>query len=109
MRNVYKRILLILIFVLVGLLQPYAKNWESVQPERVADARLVVRASEIEIKTKKGAIIVSTQHPTTIKVYTILGQLVSQENLSEGVSQLNIGTHGVFIVKVGELTCKVAL
>lgn len=86
-----------------------SKNWESVQPERVADARVVVSADEVEIKTMNGAIIVSTAHPTHIKVFTILGQLVSQENLSPGVSQLNIGTHGVFIVKVGELTCKVAL
>lgn len=78
-------------------------------PEKISEAKVVASANEIEIRTQNGAIIVSTNTPTQIKVFTILGQLISQENLPSGVSRLEIGTHGVFIVKVGGLTCKVAL
>lgn len=85
------------------------KSWESVRADRVAEARIVAQTEEIEVRTQSGAIIVTTNKPMQIKVFTILGQLVSQENLPVGTSQLNIGSHGVYIVKVGGLTCKVAL
>lgn len=85
------------------------KNWQPINPEKISEAKVVASANEIEIRTQNGAIIVSTNTPTQIKVFTILGQLISQENLPSGVSRLEIGTHGVFIVKVGGLTCKVAL
>ena len=85
-----------------------AKNWETLKSER-ADSKQIVKEAEIEIRTAKGAIIVTTSRPVQIKVFTILGQLVSNETLPAGTSQLTLGTHGIFIVKTGGLTCKVAL
>lgn len=85
------------------------KSWQTIRSEKVSEAKVVASSDEIEVRTQNGAIIVSTGRPTQIKVFTILGQLVSQENLPTGVSSLKLGTHGVFIVKVGGLTCKVAL
>ena len=85
-----------------------AKNWEALKSER-ADSKQIVKEAEIEIRTAKGAIIVTTSRPVQIKVFTILGQLVSNETLPAGTSQLTLGTHGIFIVKTGGLTCKVAL
>ncbi len=84
------------------------KGWETLRSERV-DAKSVVRAGEIEIKTAKGVIIITSSHPVQVKVFTILGQLVSSETLSVGTSQLHLGGHGIYIVKAGEITCKVAL
>ena len=87
-----------------------AKEWESIRrAEKIADARIVAQTEDIEVMTQKGVIIITTVKPIEIKVFTILGQLVSQEKLPAGTSQLNIGSHGVYIVKVGEITCKVAL
>ncbi len=102
--------ILILSLLVVSIQVGYAaKEWESIREEKVVDARVIAQTDEIELRTQKGAIIVTTIKPIEIKVFTILGQLVSQEKLPIGTSQLNIGSHGVYIVKVGELTCKVAL
>lgn len=83
--------------------------WELVRPEKVVEARVVAKDVEIEVRALNGSIYVTTAHQVQIKVFTILGQLVSQETLPAGTSQLNIGTHGVFIIKAGDFTCKVAL
>lgn len=86
----------------------WAKGWEPVKTER-ADAKTVMRETEIEIKAASGTLMVSTNHPAQIKVFTILGRLVSSETLPAGKSQLTLPAHGVYIVKVGDLTCKVAV
>lgn len=84
------------------------KGWEQVRTER-SDAKQVVHDTELEIKSASGLIIVNTGHPVQIKVFTILGRLVSSETLPAGRSQLQLPAHGVYIVKVGDLTCKVAV
>ncbi|MCM1370199.1 MAG: T9SS type A sorting domain-containing protein [Candidatus Amulumruptor caecigallinarius] len=85
-----------------------AKGWETVKIER-QDARQVVKESEIEIKSAPGVIIVTSNHPVQIKIFTILGRTVNTATLPAGKSQLQLPTHGVYIVKVGDLTCKVAV
>ena len=85
-----------------------SKGWEPVKSE-YHDAKSVAKEDEVEIKTASSLIIVTASHPVHIKVFTILGRLVSEETLQPGTSQLAVGAHGVYIVKVGEITCKVAL
>lgn len=93
---------------LIASRAPAPKGWEPVKTER-ADAKYVVRESELEIKAATGVIIVSSNHPVQIKIFTILGRLVNSETLPAGRSQLQLPAHGVYIVKVGDLTCKVAV
>ncbi|MDE6294612.1 MAG: hypothetical protein K2M03_00945 [Muribaculaceae bacterium] len=83
-------------------------KWETLKGERT-EVPVVARDTDVTIKTAKGIIIVTANKPVQIKVFTILGQLISNETLPAGTSQLNVGSHGVFIVKTGDLTCKVAL
>ncbi len=85
-----------------------AKGWEPVRVER-QDAKSVVNVTEFEIKTAKGVIIVTANHPVQIKIFTILGRLVSCETVPQGTSQLTLPAHGVYIVKIGDMTCKVAV
>lgn len=63
----------------------------------------------IEISGKDGHIIVRLPHKAQVKVFTILGQLVSQADLNAGVSTLKMNSRGIYIVKVGNVTQKVAL
>lgn len=85
-----------------------AKSWEPVKAERT-DTKVVMRETEIEIKAASGTLIVTTSHPIQIKVFTILGRLVNADTLPAGKSQLTLPAHGVYIVKVGDMTCKVAV
>lgn len=63
----------------------------------------------IEIFQRSGTITIRTQRPIQVKVFTILGQLVSQANLPAGTSELKLNTRGIFLVKIGNITQKVAL
>lgn len=86
-----------------------ARAWETVRTETVSEHKTIARTSEIEVKAARGIIFVTCNHPLNIKVFNILGRLVSQETLPAGTSQLQLGGHGVYIIKAGEFTCKVAL
>lgn len=85
-----------------------ARSWETVKSERV-DAKSIVKESEIEIKAAPGLIIINSDHQVKVQVFTILGRLVSSETVAPGSFQLAMPAHGVYIVKVGEMTCKVAV
>lgn len=63
----------------------------------------------IEIYTKPGVIIVRTPVKAAVKVLSILGQTISQTIIPQGIYELQINTHGIFIVKVGDNTIRVAL
>lgn len=84
-----------------------AKGWESVRTD-VSQLKSVAHDSEIEIRVSPGQIVVSSSHQVQIKIFTILGQVVSDETLGAGVSRLSL-SHGVYIVKAGDLTCKIAV
>ncbi len=84
------------------------RGWEVVKTER-ADVKTVARDSDIEVKAASGIIIVTSGHHTPIKVFTILGRLVNSDTLAPGKSMLQLPAHGVYIVKIGDLTCKVAV
>lgn len=84
------------------------KGWEAVKPVK-ASVRPVVKESDIEIMTAPSTIIVTASRNVQIKVFSILGRLISDETIPPGSSQLTVPTHGVYIVKVGDLTCKVAV
>lgn len=89
-------------------LESVARGWEPLKIDRT-EARLVVRDAEIEVRSNPGVIIVTVSHQTPIKIFTILGRLVNSETLNAGSRQFTVPTHGVYIVKVGDLTCKVAV
>lgn len=109
--NILKRILPLVCSVLLFSATPAfsaPRSWEAQKTER-NDAALVARWNEVEIKTVRGAIIVHNTSKVQIKIFTILGQLVSSETLSPGVWQLTMPAHGVYIVKTPDATCKVAV
>lgn len=83
-------------------------KWEQTKTERT-DIRTEAKDAEVEIRASRGLVQVSASKPVHIKVYTILGTLVSSENLPAGISQLPIQAHGIYIIKTASLTCKVAL
>lgn len=84
------------------------KGWESVKNEP-ADTRSVVKEHEVEIRSASGLLVVATNKPLQIKVFTILGRMVSNETLQPGTSQLTLPAHGVYVVQAGDLTCKIAV
>lgn len=83
-------------------------RWEAPKTER-SDTKTVAKEGDVEIRAARGVVQVNTPRPIQIKIYTILGRLVSQDTVGPGTFQFQVSTHGVYIVKIGQLTCKVAI
>lgn len=111
MKNLWRKIVFIscLALMMPAVAAHARSTWESVRVERMAEAKSVLRTQDLEVKASRGQIFVTTSRPVQVRVFSILGQLVSQENLPAGTSRLVLGAHGIYIVKIGDLTCKVAL
>lgn len=85
-----------------------AKGWETLKIEK-AQAQRVASTSEIEIKAVRGVIYINTSKSVNIKIFTILGSRIADDTLAPGSYQFLVPTHGVYIIKAGDLTCKVAV
>lgn len=85
----------------------FAKGWEQVRSD-VSGMNSVARVNDVVIRVAPGQVVVSSSQQIQIKIFTILGQLVSNASLPPGASRLTL-SHGVYIVKVGDLTCKIAV
>ena len=63
----------------------------------------------IEIYGRNGIITIVTPKRITVRVYTILGQVVSQATLQPGASELHLSSRGIYLVRIGNITQKVAI
>lgn len=63
----------------------------------------------VEIFSDNGSIIIRTNRRVQVRVFTILGQLVTQATLNPGTSEFKVVARGIYIVKIGNITQKVAL
>jgi len=108
-----KRLLVILTLVLSLGLQNEALaeiQWHETNREVQGKTWNDPRTSDgIEIYGRNGTITIVTPKRITVRVYTILGQLVSQATLQPGTSELRLGARGIYLVRIGNLTQKVAI
>lgn len=95
------------VFLLALPLPALAKGWEAVRSD-VSSLSSVARDSEVEVRVAPGHVVVITSQQMPVKIFTILGQVVANDTLPAGTSRLAL-PHGVYIVKVGEITCKIAV
>lgn len=84
------------------------RGWEQVRTER-GDARRVAAGQDVEVKVAGSQVVISSNHAVQIKIFTILGRVVTSETLSAGTHQFQLPSHGVYMVKAGDITCKIAV
>ena len=105
-----KRLLVILSVILsLMMAAPEADAqmaWRSITKQSLIDPG---QNEGIEIFVFDGVVCVRTPHRIQVRVFTILGQLVSQSYLNPGQSELKIASRGIYIIKIGNITQKVAI
>lgn len=106
-----RRILLTAVIVLTALLSSGASpRWESVNaPGRIFSEQHSDSSEWTDVAVKDSCIYIASQRPVSVKVFTILGQLISQETLQPGVHRLPMKAKGIYILKIGTTTRRVTI
>lgn len=109
------RLLLAILSLLMLTAAPMAASaaspvWETVQnPPHAQPATESISEEHMEVTVRDGYIYVTTTRPLTVRVMTILGQLISQKTLPEGTSRLKVASRGIYILKAGSQTHRVTI
>lgn len=82
-------------------------KWETVQT--ISPSTPSTSSDKIEAEVIDGYIYLSTPKPQTVKVLSIVGQLISEQQVPAGVSKLKLTARGIYILKVGEKTLRVTI
>ncbi len=82
-------------------------TWEEHKQEDTVHERL--ENEPIDITTRDGYVYISTPRPVTVKIFSILGQLISQENIQAGTFRLRIANRGIYILKAGTITRRITI
>lgn len=62
-----------------------------------------------EIRVSEGYVYVTTTRTITVKVFSILGQLISQETIQSGISRFRLPSRGIYILKAGAITKRITI
>lgn len=110
MKGLKHRLLGVIAVLLMMLpFEAAARSWDIARIDAVPEARVVVKQTDIELRSGRNVIYIATNRPVHVKVYSILGHLVAQSTLQSGSYRMTINNHGVYLIKIGDLTCKVAV
>lgn len=111
-----RRLLIMLAVLLAASLAAgaAAPRWEGVDtvPPTVIEAIHSVHQQQpksVSYAVSDGFIYLNASAPVQVKVFTILGQLISQETLPAGMHRLRISARGIYLLKLGESTLRVTI
>ena len=68
-----------------------------------------IDAENPDVRVSEGYVYVTTTRSVTVKVFSILGQLISQETIQPGISRFRLPSRGIYILKVGTLTKRITI
>ena len=80
--------------------------------EAYASPKEIVTANdtdEVELMVKGQYVFVTTQRASTIRLYSILGQLIVQQSVQAGTTRIKAPTRGVYILQVGSTTRRITI
>ncbi len=68
-----------------------------------------IDAENPEVRVNEGYVYITTSRPTNVKVFSILGQLISQETIQPGITRFKLPSRGIYILKIGTLTKRITI
>ncbi len=106
-----KRLLLILALLVSTVTYAGAASpWEEVsRPKQTTTERAVNENDDIEVSIKDGWVYITTSKPIQIKLFTILGQQISSDNIQAGTHRMHITSRGIYILKAGTDTRRIVI
>lgn len=105
-----RKFIIIFALMLSSLLTDAASRWEAVDaPDRMFTEMRSDPEAPAEMLVREGFIYIATNRAVSVKVFTILGQLISQETLQPGIHRLPMSAKGIYIIKIGSSTRRVTI
>lgn len=97
-------LIILLLSCHVDPVQSTTHRWEQVSSYPKSDE---VGNDKMDVYVRDGYIYIMTPKTINVKLLSILGQLVTQQNLSAGVSRIKVPAPGIYILKAGGMTVRV--
>ena len=99
---------------LIALLLAAAPMEATASPARVWEHMELTAADNdsplgVEVAVRDGYVYVTLSRRAQVKLFTILGQAVSQTELPAGTSRLRMNSRGIYILRAGDTTCRITL
>jgi len=107
-----RRLLAILIVALAGMATAIAAGvptWEEVTAPMPAVVQSMEMEGETEIVVRDGYIYLWCEKPVTVKLFSILGQQISQETVKPGLHRMRIASRGIYILRAGTTTRRITI
>lgn len=88
--------------------------WEEVDSASPAVVQVLEASSQeaqspFQVVVVEGAVYIWTSRPVSVKLFSILGQLVAQKDLQPGLHRLSLSSRGIYVLRAGSITRRVAL
>lgn len=106
--RILQRFLAVMVLTCMSVTVLGAPQWEKIA-NRQSEIVETVEGTPIDCRVVDGALIVSLNAKTEVKVFTILGQLVARQQLEAGTWRLLLPARGIYILKAGALTRRVTV
>ena len=88
--------------------QSHNKNWIEAKTNNI-NFKAIASQPDIEVFSAPNLIKVKINQPTQIRLFTILGKLIEEHKLEPGTYEYHLDTHGIYIIKTDDMSCKVAV
>ena len=84
------------------------KEWHEAQAIS-GNFKAVTAQPDIEVFSAPNVVMVKLNRPTEVRLFTILGKLISSQRLEPGIFEYKLDSHGIYIIKTEDTSCKVAI
>lgn len=107
MRHIFRLLLLVaLIFSAASV--SAAPGWEKIASAKEEITETIAQDG-VDVKVVDGAIWLRLTTKSNVKVFTILGQLVADQQIEAGLWRLPLTARGIYILKIGSVTRRITI
>ncbi len=86
-----------------------AKQWERIAQAPTTETVEGAAAEQYDVRVADGAVVLTINRKSPVKIFTILGQLVAEQQLEAGVWRMPLTVRGIYILKIGDSTRRITI
>ena len=88
--------------------QAPSRHWQEAKTIS-GNFKAVSALPDLEIFSAPNIVMIKVNKTTEVRIFTILGKLISSQRLEPGIFEYKLDAHGIYIIKTEDSSCKVAL